>query len=767
MLHWHNVLPPAGTRVSLPLYPWQRQRFWFVPARTSSARRARHPLAARRISSPALPGPIFESVISATSPEYLADHRVGGTVVVPATAQIEMAFAALGAAPDNGPVVLSDLTLREPLILAEGERRVLQCAMTTSDGSFQILSAKADDTDSSTGEWTVHALGALRQTTASPAASVDLQSVRNACANVVDVTSEYAKHAARGLDFGPAFRGVRQLWRGSSQALGEVALPEGGAGGDVYLCHPAMFDACLQVTLAALQSEAPAATLYLPFAVDIVTVYDRLPARAWSHATVRTTNADSFVADISVIDDAGRMLLRVEGLRLATASLSKFSRSTGERPANWLYRTEWRAADPRNHEALSGAWLVVADDAAVADAVRARLAGEGAQADVAIIGESFDPGSPDGVRAVLERASARKALSGVVFLHVREGAYEIGTSADLAQQMLAGPAAVLHVIQALLKRGVNPPPVWFATRGARAVTHSAEMNRMIDASGAAIWGFARSLAAEHPDLRVRLIDLDPQAPSVDALITELREGAGGEAEVAWRDKTRWVARLARLALSESGARANTGAVVRLERSPSGLLEELKLVPLVARDPGAGEIEIEVQAAGLNFRDVLNALGMYPGKAGPLGGECAGVVTRVGAGVQGFTPGDSVMAFAQGSLASRVTVRASWVSRRPRGIGAAEASALPIAFLTARYALERLANLQPGERVLIHAGAGGVGMAAIQLAQARGAVVYATAGSPSSARCCNGWACRTFSTAVHSHSRTRCVASPRAKACTSC
>jgi acyl transferase domain-containing protein/NAD(P)-dependent dehydrogenase (short-subunit alcohol dehydrogenase family)/acyl carrier protein len=737
-LDWHNVLPPAGNRVSLPLYPWQRQRFWFVPARTASARGARHPLAARRVSSPALPGPVFESVISATSPEYLADHRVGGTVVVPATAQIEMAFGALGAAPDNGRVVLSDLTLREPLILAEGERRVFQCATTTADGSFQILSAKADDTDSSTGEWTVHALGTLRQAAADPVAAVDLQAIRKACPNAVDTTSEYAKHAARGLDFGPAFRGVRQLWRGSSQALGEVTLPEAGANSDAYLCHPAMFDACLQVTLAALQTEAPAATLYLPFAVDTVTVYDRLPARAWSHAAVRATNADSFVADLSVVDDVGRVLLRIEGLRLAMASLARFSRSTGEKAANWLYRTEWRAAEPRTTESLKGAWLVVADDAAAADTVRTRLMSEGAQVEVAVIGESLDPASPDSARAVLEQASARQALSGVVFLHVREGAHEIGTSADLAQQMLAGPAAALHLIQALLRRGVNLPPVWLATRGARAVTHSADLNRMIDASGAAIWGFARALAAEHPDLRVRLVDLDPQAASLDALIVELREGAGGEAEVAWRDKARSVARLARLAASDSptpragkaSAPVSNSAPVRLERSPAGLLEELKLVPLVTRDPGGGEIEIEVHAAGLNFRDVLNALGMYPGQAGPLGGECAGVVTRIGAGVRGFAPGDSVMAFAQGSLASRVTVRASWVSRRPRGVGAAEAAGLPIAFLTARYALERLANLQPGERVLIHAGAGGVGMAAIQLAQARGAVVYATAGSPS-------------------------------------
>ncbi len=127
-----------------------------------------------------------------------------------------------------------------------------------------------------------------------------------------------------------------------------------------------------------------------------------------------------------------------------------------------------------------------------------------------------------------------------------------------------------------------------------------------------------------------------------------------------------------------------------------------------RAPAAGEVEIRVRAAGLNFRDVLNALGMYPGDAGPLGSECSGVVVAVGAGVEHLKPGDEVIAFAVDSMASHVTAPATLVVRKPANIGFADAITLPNAYLTAAQALIVAAGLKRGQRVLIHAAAGGSG-----------------------------------------------------------
>ncbi|WP_443034145.1 MDR/SDR family oxidoreductase, partial [Streptomyces sp. CA2R106] len=186
------------------------------------------------------------------------------------------------------------------------------------------------------------------------------------------------------------------------------------------------------------------------------------------------------------------------------------------------------------------------------------------------------------------------------------------------------------------------------------------------------------------------------------------------------------ARLARV--EPSLAVPDGGGAWHLDSTAKGTLENLRLVPFPAaeRPLAGGEIRIEVRAAGLNFRDVLNALGMYPDPDEPLGSDVAGVVTEVGADVADLRAGDRVMGITNGGIGSAVVVDRRLVAPIPAGWSYATAASVPTAFLTAFYALVDLAGLRSGERVLVHAGAGGVGMAALQLARHLGAEVYSTA-----------------------------------------
>jgi NADPH:quinone reductase-like Zn-dependent oxidoreductase/acyl carrier protein len=211
-------------------------------------------------------------------------------------------------------------------------------------------------------------------------------------------------------------------------------------------------------------------------------------------------------------------------------------------------------------------------------------------------------------------------------------------------------------------------------------------------------------------------------------MAELTE-PGAEQQVALREPGRRVARLARAHSSTSSlGEAGDQEPWQLVPAETGTLDDFRRQPTTRRPPGTGEVEIAVEATGLNFKDVLSALGMYPGEAGPLGGECAGRVVAVGPGVTSFKSGDAVLAVAAGSFASHVTAKSELVRRLPPGISVEEGSSFPIAFLTAEYCLSYLAHVQSGDRVLIHAAAGGVGMAAVRLAQRAGAEVFATAGS---------------------------------------
>ena len=255
-----------------------------------------------------------------------------------------------------------------------------------------------------------------------------------------------------------------------------------------------------------------------------------------------------------------------------------------------------------------------------------------------------------------------------------------------------------------------------------------------DPVAAALDGAARVLANEAATIARRSIRLDPALAMEQAAALLARElcGPGAEQEVAWDGEGRHVLRVRR-GLTPI---ARADASLRLSIDRPGLLDSLGWSGAGPRAPGAGEIAIKVEAAALNFRDVMWAMGLLPDEAlldgfagATLGLECAGLVTAVGAGVDRFAPGDRVMAFAPASLATETVTAAHAVMRMPPTLDFVGAATVPVAFLTVVYAVGHLARLQPGETILIHGGAGGVGLAAIQYARHLGARIFATAGSP--------------------------------------
>ena len=169
--------------------------------------------------------------------------------------------------------------------------------------------------------------------------------------------------------------------------------------------------------------------------------------------------------------------------------------------------------------------------------------------------------------------------------------------------------------------------------------------------------------------------------------------------------------------------------VKLVFSSRGVIDNLEFRKLEKKKPKAGEVEIQVYASGLNFRDVLNVMDMYPGDPGELGGECSGIITTVGLGVTEFKVGDSVLAQLDGGLRTSVIAPVVFVAHKPKSLSFEGAAGVPGIFFTVHCALRHLAKLKRGDQVLIHAAAGGVGMVALQMAKLAGAEIFATAGSP--------------------------------------
>jgi NADPH:quinone reductase-like Zn-dependent oxidoreductase/acyl carrier protein len=283
------------------------------------------------------------------------------------------------------------------------------------------------------------------------------------------------------------------------------------------------------------------------------------------------------------------------------------------------------------------------------------------------------------------------------------------------------------------------PDMLLITCGATADLLPAERNGNID--DATLWGFGRTLMNEYPEQRIRLLELaDPHDPEhlAETIAIELL-APDAEDEVIYGLQGRYVPRLRTVALAglvDTTAEARQERLInRLDFTTPGPLKNLLWRPQPLAAPAAGQVEIAVRASGLNFRDVMYAMGLLSdeaveqGFAGPtLGMELAGVVSAVGPGVSELAVGDEVIAFAPACFAERVITSAAAVARKPAGWSFNAAATVPTTFFTAYYALQHLARLQPGERLLVHGAAGGVGLAAIQLGKVLGAEIFATAGS---------------------------------------
>jgi acyl transferase domain-containing protein/NADPH:quinone reductase-like Zn-dependent oxidoreductase/acyl carrier protein len=283
----------------------------------------------------------------------------------------------------------------------------------------------------------------------------------------------------------------------------------------------------------------------------------------------------------------------------------------------------------------------------------------------------------------------------------------------------------LELVQTLIHLdGVKRPKLWLLTQG--AIASNPDSLSLAGLAQSPLAGFAKVITLEHPELASKHIDLDAYVPlesQIPQLLAELF-ATSPEDQVALHSHQRRVARL------QPHDRADSRSIppqpYTLTMPNRGTLEDLQWQSTARRSPTAQEVEIQVQASGLNFIDVLDALKLLPFERDWFGVECAGIIVDVGEAVTQFQVGDGVVALAPGSLSQFVTIDARLVAAKPQSLSFAAAATIPANFLTAEYALHQVAKVQAGDRVLIHAAAGGTGMAAVKLVQQAGAEVWATA-----------------------------------------
>ncbi|HEY7489577.1 MAG TPA: SDR family NAD(P)-dependent oxidoreductase, partial [Candidatus Tectomicrobia bacterium] len=747
---WHRLYPAGGRCVRLPSYAWQHERYWQESEVTEQDRLGRqvHPLLGRRLVSA---HPAWEIKLDKQLLPYLDDHRIEGGVVYPGAAYVEMALAVGKEVFGEGPCVLEEIEFERALFLPEGEAARLQVIVDPGAASFDIYSHTTEPAHS----WTRHATGRLRQAS-SAAHRVELDTIRQRCPRDISRVC-YPGFREYGLEYGPSFQGIEQLWQGNGEALGQIRLPDTlAADCEDYQLHPVLLDGGFQVLIGTLLAEAKDTTtngVYLPVGIDRLRVHRRPGTRLWGHACLTERNASVIEGDIWLLDEDGNVLVEMRGLRCQ--ALQGGQAEAAEQVDDWLYAFQWQSVQQETQvgetvappPAPPGRWLIFADSGGVGQQLAELLTSHGQQPFLVSPGAAFRrldaehfqlcPERPEDMRELLEVVGSQQpACCGVVHLWSLETLPPEATPrAVLEAGQNLGCITVLHLVQALARVDwPHAPQLWLVTRGAQAVGTEA-----VAIAQASLWGLGRVIMNEYPHLRCKLVDLSATgAPQERQQLFEALWLDNHEEEMAFRGDGRYVHRLHRVLPKAHEPQPQQRAAVaeqqpfRLETSRAGVLDNLTLRGSRRRAPGPGEVEIQVYATGLNFRDVMKATGIYPTEANEivqLGDECAGRVVALGEGVDDFESGDEVMAIVPGCFSTFVTTSTTLVVHKPVHLSFEEAATLPIVFLTAYYALHHLGRLGQGERILIHAAAGGVGLAAVQLAQRVGAEIFATAGSP--------------------------------------
>ncbi|WP_019601482.1 type I polyketide synthase [Teredinibacter turnerae] len=568
VIDWRAVHASAPWhKLSAPLYPYQRQRYWVTGADTKPAlpyqptavpQAKVNALLGQRLALPLMKETCYQSVLSAHSPAYLEHHRLFGIVIVPGASHVSMVLTAVRDRFDMQDCVLSDVVFYQPIAIADGAEKPVQLLLTPqADGQyeFKIISLNRDDDPYRESGWTVHATGNFvlggEQHSELP---VDRDTATSSWPLQETGEDFYQRIWEGGYTLGSAFQWVGDRWAQAGETLHRMVLPELPDGALDYQIHPGLLDSCFQAfgSSAGLQVEED--DIYIPFSVGRMRFYQQPAAGGlWCYSRPRSEQgpgtSQRYLGDLTLFDDQGRLVFEIEGLELRKSSQALLKKGLldvqdDSRAGGHFYQAHWELAqDEATQAKTDGQWLVVTapnqEETALYEVLEAAgkpfVTVSSAQA-YAKLAEGRYTLRSDSVDDYLQllQAFEGQTIAGILDLRVYAIAFDpVTDSRSLQEQVLHTCAGELALLKALSRHFSEAfPRLVVATRGAQALAQDD-----INVAQHAVWALGRVMALELPHIASVFVDL-PDTGNAIAMTSENAARLVGELDITARDNQR-------------------------------------------------------------------------------------------------------------------------------------------------------------------------------------------------------------------------------------
>lgn len=737
-LHCHGISPrsdaicTAGRVMDLPRYPWQHQVHWRETQRSIESKTGR---SGKRIflteqsrgRQPDGMAPLTKEMMP-----WQEDHLVVGQVVFPAAGYLECMLQISEDQFESAAATIQDIQFKQMLVSDPDQTTWVKTELDAQQKTVSVSSSFNDDSSA----WLEHAVAKLLPIIAPQCAPLDLEALQRSLPNSINPTEFYEVASQAGLSYGPYFQRIQELHYDEKHCLAKLV----GDVDDGWLMDPFKLDAAFHSVLAPKLAQAGGGAVYLPTRVLQFDFVRSLPEVCWSYAQVKRSSGRVLEVDLQLLSESGEVLARVIGLQLTALPKA----STSALPDQLLHQYNWDHCELASESGRTTPpkLLLVAACGDWELSLGEQLLEQGFSVDWLVDGDEF---CIDEIITIdFSNAEHWLRFAELPLIH------DVDEVIFIADRTLSGASAgdisdasmpLVHfanVVQSSDRSSALKAS--FVTFGTQSVLPE---DRSLDLRHACWWALAPVVSNETRLLSHRLIDLpkEPDEQSIAWLIEQFLSLDTADA-LACRHQVRYLQtfRQKSEAFDASGSRDVDLDVARVELAidQKGDFDTLHYQSSARRAPQGREVEIRVHYASINFKDLIKLTGDLDPRAvegtyfeSSLGLECCGTVVAVGPDVTEHKLGETkVFAARTGAFASYITEAFDYYTPHvPAGLEPFN-SAVLVPGMTVLQALENIARLKAGERVLIHSATGAVGLVAIQYAQSIGAVIYATAGTDS-------------------------------------